>query len=97
MSEWDNEAGQDYIGVIGVSRAVRGESADGPVGSEAWECMKSQGRKGVDHFSIFIFWLSLEHLYQYTFQGERDGSRPLLAPAFISEVLGIVKSDSRDK
>ena len=29
------------MGVIGVSRAVRGEGADGPVGSETWECMRS--------------------------------------------------------
>jgi len=27
--------------VIGVSRAVRGEGTDGPVGPETWECTRS--------------------------------------------------------
>ena len=28
--------------------------------------------EGYDYFPIFIFWLSLKHLYQYTFQGKGD-------------------------
>ena len=36
------------------NRAVREENADRPVGSETWKCMRSQGRKGVDCFPIFI-------------------------------------------
>jgi len=40
---------------ISVSRAVRGEGTDGPVGSEIWECMRSQEKKGIDYFPIFIF------------------------------------------
>ena len=38
---------------ISVSGAVRGESADGPVGPKTWEHMRSQGREG--SVSIFIF------------------------------------------
>jgi len=81
--------------VINISGAIREEGTDGPVGSKTWERTRNQKRKG----SVFIFisWLSLKHLYQYTSQGEEDGRSLLLAPAFISEALGIVKSDSRDK
>ena len=43
------------MGAISVSGTVREEDTNRPVGSEAWEYMRSQGRKGVDHFSIFIF------------------------------------------
>ena len=47
--------GQDCIDVISISGAVRGEGADEPVGSETWECMRSQGRKGVDFFLFLYF------------------------------------------
>jgi len=44
--------------VTGVSGAVIGESADGPVGSETWERMRSQGRKG--SISIFIILIEFQ-------------------------------------
>ena len=51
------------MGTIGVSGTIRGEGADGLVGSETWECMRNQGRKGVDPFSILIESQTLVPIY----------------------------------
>ena len=84
---------------ISLSGAVTREGADGPVGPKTWECTRSQGRKG--SISIFIFFDILIEFRSfvpiYLPGWRRWKSRLLLAPVFISEALGIVKSDSRSK
>jgi len=84
------------MGAISISRPVTRESADGPVGPETWEHARNQGREG--RISIFIFLIesrSFVSIYLSGWRGWRN--RLLLAPVFISEALGIVKSNSRSK
>ena len=78
--------------VIGVSRPVTREDADGLVGPETWGHARSQGREG--RISIFVFLIESRSFVSMYLPGWREWrSRLLLAPAFISEVLGIVKSN----
>ena len=43
------------MSTISVSRAIRGEGTDGPVGSKIWECMRSQEKKGMIIFLFLYF------------------------------------------
>ena len=76
------------MGAIGVSRPVTREGADGPARPEVWEHARSQGREG--RISIIILLIesrSFVSIYLPGWRGWR--SRLLLAPAFISEALGL--------
>ena len=84
------------MGAIGISGPVTREGADGPARPKVWEHTRSQGREG--RISIIILLIesrSFVPIYLPGWRGWR--SRLLLAPAFISEALRIVKCDSRSK
>jgi len=84
------------VGAIGTSGPVTREGADGSARPKVWEHTRSRGRKG--RISIFMFLIesrSFVSIYLPGWRGWR--SRLLLAPAFISEALGIVKCDSRSQ
>jgi len=84
------------MGAIGVSGPVTREGANGPARPEVWKHAGSRGREG--RISIFVFLIESQSFVSIYLPGwRRWRSRPLLAPAFISEVLGIVKCDSRSK
>ena len=84
------------MNAIGASGPVTREGADGLARPEVWEHARSRGREG--RISIFIFLIesrSFVSIYLPGWRGRR--SKLHLAPAFISEALGIVKCDSRSK
>jgi len=88
--------GQDCVGTIGISRPVTREGADGPARPAVWEHTRSRGKEGrVSIFTFLIESRSFVSIYLPGWRGWR--SRLLLATAFISEALGIVKCDSRSK
>jgi len=88
--------GQDCVDTISISRPVTREGADGLAGPETWEHMRSQGREG--RISIFILLIESQSFVSIYLPGWKGWkSRLLLAPAFISEALGIVKYNSRSK
>ena len=81
---------------ISISGPVIREDADGPARPEVWEHTRSQGREG--RISIFIFLIKSQSFVSiYLPRWKGWSSRLLLAPALISEALGIVKYDSRSK
>ena len=84
------------MGVISISGPVTRKGADGPAGPKTWEHARSRGREG--RISIIILLIESQlfvPIYLPEWRGWR--SRLLLAPAFISEALGIVKCNSRSK
>jgi len=84
------------VDAISVSGPVTREGTDGPARPEVWECARSQGREG--RISIFVFLIEFQSFVSIYLPGWRKWtSRLLLAPAFISEALGIVECDSRSK
>jgi len=84
------------MGTIGVSGPVAREGADGLARPKVWEHVRSQGREGrISNFVSLIESQSFVSIYLPGWRGWR--TRLLLAPAFISEALGIVKCNSRSK
>jgi len=67
-------AGQDHMGAIGISRAVRREGTDGLVGLKIWKCGRSQGREGM--VSIFIFLIESRTLVPIYLPGWREWKQP---------------------
>jgi len=84
------------VGTIGVSGPVTREGADGLARPKVWEHARSQGREG--RIPILVFLIESQSFVSIYLPGwRRWRSRLLLAPAFISEALWIVKCDSRSK
>ena len=82
------------MGAIGVSGPVTREGTDGPARPKVWEHARSRGREGrISNFVFLIESRSFVSIYLPGWRGWR--SRLHLAPAFISEALGIVESDVR--
>ena len=76
------------MGAIGISGPVTREDADRPAGPEIWGHARSRGREG--RISIIILLIksrSFVPIYLPGWRGWRN--RLLLAPAFISEALGL--------